>query len=284
MSEAWLSVGGTHLRLTGDEGVRLAMSLPGMAVFASQEGKCDVEVKLDAVLPDAMVNALHSFDIMDGQSRCRFGLDAEGRYCYEFEGYGRVRFDANRPSVVECSPIANADVVRFALWVAVSMAGLWHGVVPVHASAVVCDGRAVLCLGESGTGKSTHTRLWLRHIEGCHLLNDDSPLLVAAADGVWVYGSPWSGKTPCYRPERWSVAALLRLEQRPENSIRRLVGVEAFAALQPSCPPCLAKEELLTDRLVAFLDGVLRQVAVYRMGCLPNGEAAMLSHQTIFGL
>lgn len=278
-----MALGGLTVGLTGNESLRLAMSIHGISTFLTTERRQEVLWVLDADLPKAELQVLHRFEIVDGSRLCWFGLDNEGRYCYEFEGYGRLRFDPKVPSKVECSTIADADVLRFGLWVAMSMVGLWHGVVPVHASAVVCHGRAVLCLGESGTGKSTHTRLWLNHVEGCHLLNDDSPLLSVAADEVWAYGSPWSGKTPCYRAERWPVAALQRLEQRPTNSIQRLGVVEAFAALQPSCPPCLIKDERLADRLVATVGEVIGRVATYRMGCLPNSEAARLSHDTIFG-
>lgn len=98
-----------------------------------------------------------------------------------------------------------------------------------------------------------------------------------------VYGSPWSGKTHCYHQKRVPVAALLRLEQKPENSIRKLGVIESFAALQPSCPPCMVKDERCTDKLVDFISEVIRHTAVYRMGCLPNAAAALMSHKTIIG-
>lgn len=76
---------------------------------------------------------------------------------------------------------------------------LHHGFM-LHSAAVVRDGKAVLFMGKSGTGKSTHAQLWLREFAGTSLLNDDNPVVRVSADGtVTVYGSPWSGKTPCYR-------------------------------------------------------------------------------------
>ena len=140
----------------------------------------------------------------------------------------------------------------------------------------------MLCLAESGTGKSTHTRLWLENIPGTYLLNDDSPIVAVEEGVVVVYGSPWSGKTPCYRQECVPVAALLRLEQKPENNIRQLGTVEAFTALQPSCPPCLMKDDPLQDALVDFVGRVIERVPAYRLGCRPDAEAARLSHDTIF--
>ena len=74
------------------------------------------------------------------------------------------------------------------------------GVLEMHSSVVVNGGRGYLFLGKSGTGKSTHSSLWLKHIPGTMLLNDDNPILRLMPDGTArVFGSPWSGKTPCYK-------------------------------------------------------------------------------------
>lgn len=283
MAEVVLGIGGMEVLLSGADGVRHALALPGMETFVVRGAKGSAIVTLDADLTLPECRLLHRFDIVDGHTKCLFGVDAEGVYWYSFEGHGLLRFDARRPDEVWCSSIGDASVLRFALWTAWAMLGLWRGVLPVHSSTVMCNGRAVMCLGESGTGKSTHTRLWLENIAGAELLNDDSPLLAVEAEGVVVYGSPWSGKTHCYKAESHPVAALLRLEQRPENSILRLGVVEAFTALQPSCPPCLAKEERCLDRLVAYISGVIERVPVYRMGCLPDAAAARMSHDTIYG-
>ena len=284
MTEKLLSIGGLGVALSGGDTLRRAFMVEGMEVFLSdKELHRDIEVRLDSVLSQPHCRLLHDFDIVDGQYRCRFGINDEGVYYYDFGGVGLLRYDLQSPGVVEISEMTDVSALRFALWTAYAMAGLRHGAVPVHSSVVVCDGRAVMCLGESGTGKSTHTRLWCEHVAGSTLLNDDSPILRYADGEVRVYGSPWSGKTPCYRTESYPVAGLLRLEQRPVNSIRRLGVVEAFAALHPSCPPSFARDERAMDALVAFISNILERVPVFRMGCLPDADAARLSHDTIIG-
>lgn len=281
--EACYNIGGLGVRLTGGDDMRFLPLMPGMSEFEC-DGCDGITVELDVPLVPVRCRLLHSFDILDGTRECRFGIDADGVYHYAF-GNDRLRlcYNPREPEVVRCTTMGELSHLRYALWTAYGMAALHHGAVPVHSSVVACDGRAVMCLGESGTGKSTHTRLWLENIEGCHLLNDDSPILRIEEDGVWVYGSPWSGKTHCYRQERYPVAALLRLEQRPANSIRRLPTLEAFAALQPSCPPCFARDERYMDALVRYVSGVIERVPVYRMGCLPDAAAALMSHNTIMG-
>ena len=90
------------------------------------------------------------------------------------------------------------SLLRFGLWMSFGIAHNPHSIA-IHSSVIVHSGRAVLFLGESGTGKSTHTRLWREHIPGAQLLNDDSPI-VRVVEGVpTVFGSPWSGKTPATR-------------------------------------------------------------------------------------
>lgn len=275
-----LSIGGMALGVEGGDSLRRVMALPGMAEFVT-DAEPEVQVCLDAQLTMPPCRLLHRFTIADGNAECRFGADGSGVYWYDFGRGRRLRYDPQSPDSVALTPMADASVLRFAMWSAYCMLGLGRHRVPVHSSVVACGGRAVMCLGESGTGKSTHTRLWLENIPGSYLLNDDSPILAVEGGEVVVYGSPWSGKTHCYRPERLPVAALLRLEQKPENSIRRLGVIESFAAVQPSCPPCLAKEERCMDMLVAFVSDVIQRAAVYRMGCLPDSAAALMSHKTI---
>lgn len=224
-------------------------------------------------------------------------FETEGIDCSFFRthaGYG-LSMDSNdgkEPFVWIYNPESHAidfqgeaepSVLRFSLWQAFGMAVLEHSVTAIHSSVVQCRGSAVLFLGESGTGKSTHTRLWLENIEGATLLNDDSPFLQAGETGIKAWGSPWSGKTPCYRDEVYPIAGIVRLSQAPENRIRPLKTAEAIGALLPSFPPSFAYEEGTSDRLSEILSRIIGQVPVYHLECLPDARAARLSFETVFG-
>jgi hypothetical protein len=152
-----------------------------------------------------------------------------------------------------------------------------------HSSVIVYGDRAILFLGESGTGKSTHTRLWLENIGEAQLLNDDSPVLAIENGKPYVFGSPWSGKTPCYIARRFPLGALVRLSQAPQNRMHRLSIPEALAALQPSLPPALMQDEYFADRLIDIVSDTISAVPAYHLGCLPDADAARLSCRTIFG-
>lgn len=157
-----------------------------------------------------------------------------------------------------------------------------HDALLMHASVIAHQGRGYLFLGKSGTGKSTHTRLWLTHIPDCHLLNDDNPIVRLNEDGATatVYGSPWSGKTPCYRNEQLPVGAFVRLEQAPANEICRLGSVHAFAALLPSCS-CLKQERAIYADIVRSVTALAARCPVYHLKCLPDAEAAQVCHAQI---
>lgn len=167
-----------------------------------------------------------------------------------------------------------------ALMLMYTLAAIPYGILTMHSSVVRKDGQAYMCLGKSGTGKSTHTRLWMDNIQGCDLINDDNPL-VACRDGkVVVYGSPWSGKTPCYRNVSAPVKAFLQLKQAPYNKIRRLSNFEALAYVLPSVS-VMKCEPRTVDKVCDTVSDILESVPVYMLECLPDADAALLSYSTM---
>lgn len=151
----------------------------------------------------------------------------------------------------------------------------------MHSSVVTKDSKAYLFLGKSGTGKSTHSQLWIDTIEGCELLNDDNPVLRVEDDGeVRVYGSPWSGKTPCYRNLNYPVGAIVDLHQAKQNSIHRLSMLEAYASMYVSFSGYRFIREM-ADGLHATNEKIVGTVPCYALDCLPNAEAAILCYNTV---
>lgn len=164
-----------------------------------------------------------------------------------------------------------------ALMIAYLFATCGNGTMLIHASAVLYRGRAYLFQGRSGTGKSTHTGLWTRHIAGAELLNDDHPLLRFAPDGTaMAYGSPWSGKTDCYRNLSAPVGALVRIVRAPVNDLRPLTPLQAYASLTAS----VFYLPLFSDRLRTVrhnvIERLVRSVPCCEMHCLPDAEAPLV--------
>ena len=158
-----------------------------------------------------------------------------------------------------------------------------RGLLEMHASAVVNGGKGYLFLGKSGTGKSTHSRLWLDHIPGTELLNDDNPILRLMPDGsARVYGSPWSGKTPCYKNVDVPVGAVVRLRQAPVNRMERLPVLRAYASLMASASSFRPFREL-AGQWHRTLEGLAAAVPCYTLDCRPDPEAARLCYRTVHG-
>ena len=158
-----------------------------------------------------------------------------------------------------------------------------HGVLEMHSSVVMNDGKGYLFLGKSGTGKSTHSSLWLKHIPGTELLNDDNPILRLMPDGTArVYGSPWSGKTPCYKNKDVPAGAVVRIRQAPFNRIERLPALQAYASLMASASSFRPFKEL-AEGWHRTLEGLVGVLPCYVLDCLPDQAAAELSYKTVHG-
>lgn len=148
------------------------------------------------------------------------------------------------------------------------------GTLEMHASMVSNSGKAFLFIAKSGTGKSTHSQQWLNYIPGTELMNDDNPIIRVWPDGrVIAYGSPWSGKTPCYRNVEAPIGAIVRIRRCPENKITRFGILEAYASVYSSCSGFKAQREM-ADGLHASLEAIATGVPCYVLDCRPDQEAA----------
>ena len=160
----------------------------------------------------------------------------------------------------------------------------------MHAAVVVRDvptfqsskgSNGYLFLGHSGTGKSTHARQWLAAFEDAWLLNDDNPILRVLDNGqVRVYGSPWSGKTPCYNNADAQVGAIVKLSQAPENRIQTLRLPQAYAYMLSSASG-LKMDSGMSDYLYESIKHIITHIPFYHLECLPNVQAAMVCYDGV---
>ena len=214
------------------------------------------------------------------------GKTADGKAVFEFRWWNEIA------GWLVCSPdyregrllttgrytkmaVDNALMVLYALATAAS------GTVLFHAAVVSHEGKGYMFLGPSGTGKSTHARLWLKYIDGTALVNDDNPVVRLADDGLpIVYGSPWSGKTPCYRNVSYPLGGIVLLSQAPFNKIHRLGGIHAYASLVASISG-KRWDSRVADGLHATENALASTVPVWHLECLPDEAAAKLCHAQI---
>ncbi len=150
----------------------------------------------------------------------------------------------------------------------------------VHASVIKHNGGGYMFLGRSGTGKSTHSRLWLNNIDDTELLNDDNPVIRLKDGKAVIYGTPWSGKTHCYKNDSVPLKAIVRLSQAPYNKISRNVLLQAYASLMPACS-CMRWDRASTDALHKTVEKVISDVACWHLECLPDADAAYTCHKAV---
>ena len=183
-----------------------------------------------------------------------------------------------------CALNGNEDMRSFgitnALMIIYAFAGSFQQTLLIHASTILNNGYGYAFIAKSGTGKSTHTQLWIKHIPGSELMNDDNPIVRVVGDQAFIYGSPWSGKTPCYRQIKAPLGAITRIDRAPKNSIEKLSPIEAFASLLPSC----SNMKWDKDIFHGICDTVTRVIELtncYTLHCLPDQEAAEICHKEI---
>lgn len=149
-----------------------------------------------------------------------------------------------------------------------------------HASAVAVDGEGYLFTAVSGTGKSTHARLW-RELLGDRavMVNDDKPLLHVAPEGVTVYGTPWSGKHALHTNIHVPVRAVCLLHRAAENTIEPVTPYAALPMLlQQTYRPT---EQTALLRVLRLVERLGESVRLYSLGCNMEPEAARLAYETM---
>ncbi len=187
----------------------------------------------------------------------------------------QVRVALSGGSAVKSMAMNNAVILSFITF------AMERSTLLLHASTVMHQGRAYLFLGKSGTGKSTHSRMWLEAFEGAELLNDDHPIVRCYDDGTAeVFGSPWSGKTPCYRNLSAPLGAIVRISRSDSNSLEELRPLKAFASLTTSCSGAQWSKKLIDDKVKA-VEAVVSSAKGFVMHCLPNVDAARVCYNGI---
>lgn len=151
----------------------------------------------------------------------------------------------------------------------------------LHCSVIEYEGSAYAFLGKSGTGKSTHTKLWIKHLPSVNIVNGDKPILAYSKDGFTAYGTPWMGK------ERWGtntkapLKALCFLEQAKVNAIRKLSPSETTPRLFLQI--LIPQDEENAGLTLELADKMVTEVPAYLLQCDISEEAVKKSFEAMTG-
>ena len=265
--------------------------MPNLLPFESDEPSAEdiFSLKITDSLPECSFSPIYTTD--DGPGFPEIAI-AESPLSYEFRM--KPGPDAPLAGILHCTKdftrallkitASNADFdMNNSLMLLFAFASAKYKALEMHSSVVMNSGKGFLFLGKSGTGKSTHSKLWLNHIPGTELLNDDNPILRVMPDGqVRVFGSPWSGKTPCYKNKDVPAGAIVRIRQAPFNKIEALKGIHAYASLMTSAS-AFRPFKGLSDLWHESISEIITKVPCFILDCLPNEDAAQLCHSRVNG-
>ncbi len=156
---------------------------------------------------------------------------------------------------------------------------LSYDVLLIHGSAIAVDGKGYLFTARTGTGKSTHTRLW-RQVFGSRavMVNDDKPFLQFTESGIFLCGAPWSGKHGLDTNITVPLQGICILERGAENAI---TPVSADAAAAFLCHQCQAPMDAEKLPLFTRLTKRLPAVPLWHMRCTVSEEAPAVAYKAM---
>lgn len=266
--------------------------LPSFAPFRTEESEgrpLFFRLRIDDTLrpvPKEQRERIRKFDTGNGETVV--DLLSDGGYQYIIKdicGRECCLLRTNKDfDECECALNGNYNMRSFglnnALMLIFAFAGSRQDTLLIHASLVRQNGYGYAFIAKSGTGKSTHVSLWLRHLPGCDLMNDDNPIVRIIDGEAFIFGGPWSGKTPCYRNVKARLGAITRIDRAESNSIEKLPPIEAFASFLPSCSSMKWDEDIF-NRICNTVTKIVETTGIYTLHCLPNEEAAVICHDAI---
>lgn len=188
---------------------------------------------------------------------------------YEYEGHTHYEFS---PEELECTAVYRKIGEKMPEYDSV----VYHG------SVISVDGQGYLFTAKSGTGKSTHTRLWMELFgERAIMVNDDKPILRIANNCVTAYGTPYNGKHRLGSNIAVPLKAVCILTRSEDNHIERITKREAYPMLiqqtyRPKNREAMAKTLKLADKLA-------ERVELYRLGCNMDISAAQVAYDGMKG-
>ncbi|MBO4845257.1 MAG: hypothetical protein J5525_03010 [Lachnospiraceae bacterium] len=147
-----------------------------------------------------------------------------------------------------------------------------------HGSVIAMDGKGYLFTAKSGTGKSTHARLW-RDLYGNRviMINDDKPLIHVESDMITAYGTPWDGKHRFSTNTSVPLTGICVLHRSKDNRIERVTGKEVYPMFVQQTYRPSQKESM--SKTFDLLDQMLEQVPVYNLYCNMDIDAARVAYE-----
>lgn len=186
--------------------------------------------------------------------------------------FDRLAFAQNLPA----EKYSRVGLEYFVMHLQIADKLLPFDVLLLHGSAICMDGEVYIFIAPSGTGKSTHTRLWREQFgDRCYMINDDKPLIRFEGDNVRVYGSPWCGKHNLGRNTSAPLKAIIQLTRGAENHIERVSKDKAFYSIMRQ--GYFPKGNTEKSKALSLQKKLAEKIAFYNLACNMEPDAAWTS-------
>lgn len=221
--------------------------------------------------------------IVELDARGKLLFDRTRAYLYKGTSSADITIDLSDEFFMRRSdkyPTLTLDECRY-VWMgeAFYLNLLDHNGFMLHSSCIERGGKAYLFSARSGTGKSTHTHLWLKCFKDAKIINDDKPAIRCLDGKCFAYGTPFSGKNDESINEKAEIRALVFLERARENSIKKITAEEAIPLfLSQTIRPKTAK---YMGIMLELLDSLLKTVPIFKLECNMDEDAALISYEGI---
>lgn len=195
-------------------------------------------------------------------------------------GEGRIQLSEGDYGDAESLPASYLEPL--ALYRQIIKKMLEYDTVMFHGSAIAVDGEAYIFTALSGTGKSTHTRLWREYFGSrAVMINDDKPLISVTEGGLVVHGTPWNGKHCLGENISAPVKAICVLERDANNHIEKISAKEAFPTVfQQTFRP---RNQIEFIRTMTLIERITKGTDLYKLGCNMDIEAARVAYEGMKG-
>lgn len=274
-----------------DENIDIEETNPNLLPFRTENCNLDTLIRISivpALEDDSDFCEVGDFDTGNGHTKVEKN-DSTGKYRFLIRNIKEIPVAkmlatgdfSSCELCVYAENHANRNFgINSALMMAFAFAGAFHQTLLIHASTVKLGEYAYAFIAKSGTGKSTQVNNWLKYIADTELLNDDNPVVRVIDGEAFIYGSPWSGKTPCYRQIKARLGAVTRIERALYNKCVRQNIVEAFASFLPSCST-MKWDSAIYDGVINTISSIIKTTGIYKLYCLPDRESAEVCHKQI---
>jgi len=147
----------------------------------------------------------------------------------------------------------------------------------MHAACIEMDGEVYVFCAKSGTGKTTHLKLWKQvYGDKARIINGDKPIIRMKNDGFTVYGTPWCGKEGYNINTSAPLKAVCFIERGVDNEIEQIKPEQVMTRLVHQILMPVNPAEMVS--YLDMIDKLIKSTPVYVLKCNMNEEAAHVSY------